>query len=640
MHPVQRKFLIHLLYTSLLLLCLASCVTTSLPKIQNETPEELYRQASAHYQKGDTATARRLFTKITLIDSSYADAYKGLSAISYDQAAYEKSTDLLKKHIALQPSPEPIIWHRLGLTGWYLQDYDQALEGFETYLKNAPPNSRLVTVTEKYVRDSRYLQELGTPVARNDRALSPAINTAAAEYLPALPADGERMIFTRRVRGQEDFFLAQKVEDVWVSAEPIDELNTSENEGAHFLSVDGRTLLFTRCGVRDDYGSCDLYFTTSDGKQWQAPRNLGPQVNTNAWESQPCLSADGKRLFFSSNRPGGKGGRDIWYLDRTKDGWSAATNLAVVNTVGNEESPYLHPDGHSLYFMSNGHPGHGGYDLFYHDLAGDQAVVNLGGSVNTREDEGAMSITLDGKTGYFARTVADDPARLNIDIFETPLPSSVRSVPTIFVEMEVYDAVTKERLATTALVHDLLQNKTFSSYRVSATGQSLVTLPSGGDYSLRIDKPGYTFYSQHIDLSQQSTKLDPIRLQVLLSPINNLAEDSEPIILRNIFFASGSADLLNASFAELDFLKTKMDKNAEMKIIIQGHTDDVGSAADNQRLSEARAKSVYDYLVTAGIDPARMQSRGFGEDRPLSPNMSEEGRKQNRRTEFVIVDSF
>ena len=266
-------------------------------------------------------------------------------------------------------------------------------------------NPQLSKKATKYLRDAQFMMVEPQTYNIEVATLPATINTEAAEYLPSLPASENLMVFTRRVRGQEDFYVSKYHNGNWLRAIALDDLNTAENEGAHCLSADGKLLIFTGCARRDGMGSCDLYFSVLREGIWTTPRNLGPQVNSKNWDAQPSLSASGTTLYFSSDRPGGQGGRDIWTVNRTSNGWGRATNLDMINTVDNEESPYIHFDDESLYFMSDGHPGFGGYDLFMtkKDRAW-QKPINLGHPVNTREDEGALHVDRLGLIGYFARS--------------------------------------------------------------------------------------------------------------------------------------------------------------------------------------------------------------------------------------------
>lgn len=197
--------------------------------------------------------------------------------------------------------------------------------------------------------------------------LGPSINSTDHEYLPSLTADGRTLVFTRRIMGQEDLFESTRRDTGWTKAVPLTEINTRDNEGAHCISADGNLLLFTACNRTSGLGSCDIFYSQKIDGRWRAPGGIGKPINSEFWESQPSLSADGRTLFFASDRPGGYGGSDIWvsYLDASNR-WTNPVNLGnTVNTTGSDQSPFLHPDGVTLYFSSDGHPGMGGTDLYF-----------------------------------------------------------------------------------------------------------------------------------------------------------------------------------------------------------------------------------------------------------------------------------
>ncbi|MCB0686074.1 MAG: OmpA family protein, partial [Saprospiraceae bacterium] len=493
---------------------------------------------------------------------------------------------------------------------------------------------------EKYLRDAEFLKSSVPEYATTIERLPATINTDAMEYLPSFPAREDIMIFTRRVRGQEDFFWSKMVNGEWQESRAIAELNTSENEGAHCLSADGKMLVFTACNRKDGLGSCDLYYALFDGQKWSAPANLGPDVNTRYWDGQPSLSANGRTLYFSSERPGGKGGRDLWKIDRKGGGWSQAVNLSSLNTPGNEEVPFVHAADESLYFMSDGLPGCGGSDLFISRKVDNewQAPKNLGRPINTSEDEGALHVNLAGTKAYFARSVFEGNNRPQIDIFSFDLPQPLRPAPATYVSIRILDKNTKQPLQAIVELINLSSSKVFTKILSDKKGEVLVCIPANEEYAANVSKTGYVFYSEHIQVLDLSTLIDPFEFDVLLSPTKEEVETiPEPIVLNNVFFATGSAALLDKSTYELNKLVGLLNESPDMKIQIRGHTDDVGNDDDNQILSEARAKAIYNYLLDKGIKAEQMTYVGFGENIPIADNQTPEGRQKNRRTEFLIM---
>lgn len=468
--------------------------------------------------------------------------------------------------------------------------------------------------------------------------LGDSINTADAEYAPALTIDQKTLIFTRNVSGHnEDFFISHLREDSsWGLATALGPpVNSGYNEGVQTVSQDGRLLMFTICNRPGGMGSCDLYYAQKEPSGWSAPRNLGPIVNSPYWDSQPCLSPDGGALYFVSNRPGGMGGSDIYVSKLGPDGrWGRPRNLGpATNTPGDESSPFLHADGQTLYFASNGWPGLGGVDLYYARSKPDgswQPPVDLGYPINTIDHDGSLFVAADGKTAYFASDRSDSRGKL--DIYRFQLYPEARPVRTLFVRGYVYDQQSGARLGATVDLIDLASGRTLTHIPTDRGGNYLVTLPVGKDYAFNVSREGYLFHSEHFSL-KDSAGHRPFEINIGLEPIRVNAR----MILRNIFFAFDKHELLPASRVELDKVVRLMKQNPGLRIRLDGYTDSLGTAAHNKQLSLARAQAVVSYLVAGGIAADRMAARGNGASNPVAPNDTESGRALNRRTELVVT---
>ena len=444
---------------------------------------------------------------------------------------------------------------------------------------------------------------------------------------------------------QEDFYVSHREADgQWSNRESLPgEINTSGNEGAQTLSADGNWMFFTACGRPDGRGSCDIYFSQKTDRGWSEPVNLGTPVNTPHWESQPSFSSDGRTLLFVSNRPGGRGGKDIWQATLQgfrNDGtpiFGDVINLGPnINTPKDENSPFLHHDNNTLYFASDGWPGMGGMDLFFsrRNVNGEwRSPVNLGYPINTPGDEIGLVINARGNRAYFSSD-GRDAANMSKNIYSFNLPAPLRPEPVLYVKGRVFDAETGETLPADFELKDL------SSGRVVVTTQSnkfsgefLVCLPLGGRYAFKADHPGYMFYSGHFNLHKDHSLDRPYQLDIGLQPIRQGVK----MTLENIFFETNSFELQAQSKIELDGLVKFLNDNMDVRILIGGHTDNIGQAAYNQRLSESRAESVFKYLVSQGINMNRLQYKGFGMNLPIADNATEDGRAKNRRTEITVL---
>ncbi|GAB4249217.1 MAG: hypothetical protein Kow0027_12000 [Saprospiraceae bacterium] len=564
----------------------------------------------------------------------------------YNQMGDYASAELqYEKAIAIDSTYLSSLYYSLGIVEFDQDKFSEAKAHFEKFLTLEREGTNRYQNARRYLANSEFAaRAVANPVPFEPKNIGSAINTAEDEYLPSLTADGEVLIFTAVRNGQEDFYRSKRADSTWMPAEPISAVNTEYNEGAQTITADGKLLIFTICNKPGGLGRCDLYFTEFKNGNWTPVRNLGRPVNSAAYESLPSLSAEGDALYFTSNRKGGFGGLDLWVSYRKPDGhWGEPVNLgSTINTPFDEQAPFIHPDGQTLYFMSKGHRGMGAYDLFLSrkDEKGNwSSPENLGYPINSRGNEGALTVSLDGKTAFYASDMPGGFGKNDIYYFE--LYEGARPQPVTYVKARVFDEATKKPLAALMEIFDLGSGQLVARKITGEDGEFLSTLPSGKDYALHVSKEGYLFYSDNFSLSGWTDFDSTFHIQVPLVKIPAGARDtgevSSPVVLRNVFFESGSADLLPKSRVELDKLYDLLVQNPALKIQINGHTDNVGSEQDNLELSLNRAKAVYDYLVEKGIDPGRLRYKGFGETKPVSSNDTEEGRSQNRRTEFQII---
>ncbi len=617
--------------------------------------KRLYERGYEYNKNGLWEKAIKDYTAAIEQAPNFIDAHYQLAAIYYNQKRYQEASKGLKKVIEIDSLYKPQAYYYLGFISWQKDKFEKAAHYFDKFLNSKSKSTALRSKAESYLKNCHFAATaLKNPVPFDPRPLSSIINTPYPEYLPSITAEGNTLVFTRRVRGQEDVFFSKKEQNEWQMPLPLEGINTPDNEGSQYISADGSLLVFVKCSDRSGYGSCDLYFSEKKGDSWTKPQNMGQPINTRAWESQPSLSADGRTLYFASSRKGSLGGRDIWRSQRNEAGeWSNPVNLGRrINTLADDEAPFFHPDNQSLYFMSKGHPGMGGYDLFLSkkEASGRWGIPqNLGYPINTKGNEGALFITLDGMTAYFAKDHLPEAATEKInsrkqpDIYAFELPEKWRPNPVTYAKAKVKDALSlKNIVAAKVEVIDLVSGEIFTTAKTDSHGNFLTCLPMGGNYALNIHKEKYFFHSENFELLEKSSLRAPFLLEIALQPIPDsdkpFAIKTQPIILKNVFFESGSAELKAVSLSELDRLKELLVENPNLNIQINGHTDSIGSESDNLQLSENRAEAVKNYLVEQGIHPSRLQHKGFGESQPIDTNETETGRKNNRRTTFVLID--
>ena len=589
---------------------------------------------------------------------THIDAQLDRAGVLYSMGKLAEAETAYEAAYALAPEHEPRTLFFLGEAEYRQNKFDEALPRFEAFLRTDPRSERLRTKAENYVRTSEFAaRAVGNPMPFDPKPMPEAVNSPGAEYLPTISPDGSTMIYTKVVRGQEDFYLSNFDGENWSPAVPIEGLNSIENEGAQTVTADGNYIVFTACNRPGGLGSCDLWFSERIDGEWTPPANLGPNINTRGWDSQPSISADGKWLYFASKRKDGFGGSDLYIALRREDGtWTQPLNLGdKINTPSDDESPFIHPDDQTLYFMSKGHPGMGGFDLFFsrrNPKGVWQQPENLGYPINTTASEGALFITLDGSTAYFASDRTDFSGNDSAfdrpdgggqtDIYYFELPETLRPRPVTYVRARVFDADTKQPLDAAMDFVKLPGDASYVNATTGSDGELLVTLPRSTDYALNVHREGYFFHSENFALTDEELSTDPYELDIYLRPLPTpssavVPARSEPIVLRNVFFETASAELKPESERELNRLVELLEQNPTIRIQINGHTDQIGSELDNQQLSEARARSVVAYLKQRGIAGTRLESRGFGETMPVAENDTAAGRRLNRRTEFEVL---
>ncbi|MDX1630107.1 MAG: OmpA family protein, partial [Fulvivirga sp.] len=554
------------------------------------------------------------------------------------------ATDYMLKTLQIQPDHAGASFE---LAGIYIQqgNYQEALKYAEKYLSMNPRHRERKKEAERMVENANYaLEHIDKESEINPRPLPANINQFTMQYFPVITADQQHLIYTIRrgttMNHDEDLMIASKLENgEWGNPESISpNINSAFNEGTSTISADGRTLIFISCHGRKGYGSCDLYISQKTGNEWSVPKNMGPNINSSAWDSQPSLSADGRVLYFISNRPGGKGLRDIWVSQLQEDGktWAKPVNLGdSINTPYDEVSPFIHFNGNTLYFASNGRPGFGGFDIYYARKKSNDGWTsprNIGYPVNTGEDQVSLFITPDGKTGYYSHESLSDPDKKGeLYYFELPPTAQVEQRAS-YVKGRVYDAQTKEPLGAEIELIDLANDQTISFvHSDSISGKYLVVLPEGSKYAFYVNKRGYIFKS----LSFSFQEGDSGRLEIDI-PLEKVAVGARTV-LKNIFFDFDKHTLKESSKTELRKVISFLNNNPEVNIEISGHTDNVGSAVYNQQLSEKRAEAVYQFLVENGINGSRLTFKGYGQTQPVTANDSDEARQRNRRIEFKIV---
>ena len=605
-----------------------------------------FEEAKNFYQQRDDVQALQKLEEAIEADKNFIEAYILRGEIFFDHRKYEEMVESYEKILEINPEFSNLIYFYLSEGYINTGRYDEAQKCINKFLSYSGLSATQINKAKNRLKQCDFaIYAKAHPVEYEPINMGAKINTEFAEYLPALTLDENTLVVTTCYGGdynmrmcQEDFFISKKVNGEWQQAVNLGApLNTNENEGAQTISADGNLMFFTACNRVGGMGSCDIYFSMKVDGQWLEARNLGFPVNTNMWESQPSFSADGRTLYYTSNRQGGLGNKDIWMSVLQNDGsWSRPENLGYqINTEEEDMSPFIHPDNNTLYFASDGRVGMGSLDLYVvrKDAENNWGTpVNLGYPINTHEEESGLIVNSKGDLAFFSTDRLGGFGSL--DLYQFNLHEAAQPTAVTYVHGNVFNAETKAPLMAKCQLFDLdTEKKVMEIISNSVTGEFLVPLPTNKGYALNISKDGFLFYSENFSLEAMQTADKTYEMQIPLQPI----KAGEVVILRNVFFDTDSYVLLPESNVELDKLVEFLTKNQTIRIEIGGHTDNVGSEEHNKILSENRAKAVYDYLVLNGINAGRLTYYGFGFSKPIAPNDTEQGRALNRRTEFKIL---
>jgi outer membrane protein OmpA-like peptidoglycan-associated protein/tetratricopeptide (TPR) repeat protein len=601
---------------------------------------------------------------------------------SYLYSNYKlKALPFLEKALKLDPLVDPQIHYILAKVYHLDMQWDKAIgeyKAFQGTLKSMSEFKDLIEEVNKHIAECLTGKELvKNPLRVFIDNVGPEINSQYPDYGPVISADESVMMFTSRrpntTGGQidpgineyfEDVYISTKKDGKWAPAMNMGKpINTEDHDANSGLSADGQKVL-----IYIGKNNGDLYESELKGDSWSKPERMNKNINTDFHESSACYTPDGKSVYFVSDKPeGGLGDRDIYISTKDEKGkWGKPVNLGPpINTQYGEEGVFLHPDGKTLYFSSQGHKTMGDYDIFksvYDDKTKTWSEPeNMGYPVNTPDADVFFVISASGKHGYYASFNSngygekdiymitflgkEKPmvmnnednllASLTAPVKETVIAPvmQIKEAQLTILKGVITDDVTKKTLEATVEIIDNLKNEIIASFTSnSSTGKYLVSLPAGRNYGIAVKKENYLFHSENFDIPATAAYQEVVKDVAL----KNIAVGSK-IILKNIFFDFDKATLRPESTNELERLTKLLNDVPTLKIEISGHTDSKGADAYNKTLSNNRAKAVVDYLITKGIAADRLTSVGYGEEQPISTNDTEEGRQLNRRTEFKIL---
>jgi outer membrane protein OmpA-like peptidoglycan-associated protein/tetratricopeptide (TPR) repeat protein len=648
--------------------------------VYSQNTKDLVAEGNRYYMKKDYKRALETYLKALTInpDDALINSKVGLSYL-YSEAK-SKAAKYISKAYRLNPAVDDRIDYHLGIAFQNTNEFQKAIDHFKEFKKKKRYLAEIADkkIAECLIADSLSQFELNVKIQNLG-----GINTTFSEYSPLISGDGNTLIFTSNrgdqnappgTKNYEDIYITRKTASGWELPKKISSnINQKFNDAAASLSPDGKTLF-----LYYEAGAGDIYTSVLQNNEWSKPTPLGKNINSSLfWETSASMSADGKKLYFASNRPGGIGELDIYVSEMGAKGeWGKATNLgSIINTADNEDAPFIHPDGVTLYFSSDGHPTLGNSDIFMSEFKDNKwkKPENIGWPINSWEYDGFFTISTDKTTGYYSTSkegglgeadiysitflqprfkpkpkppvaVVEPPkppvkiieasaAPKNVDFIDPMVQKSKAQKVVTILKGTVIDENTAAPLIASISLVDNETKKVITKITTSTSGEFELAIPHGGNYGVATEKVGYLFNSINFNLPKFA-EYQEIDTHIIMVR----AEVGSKVILKNIFFEVGQADLKQSSVSEVEKIQQLLVSDPGLKVQINGHTDNTGNAVTNKALSLKRASSVVNYLVSHGVSASRVSAKGYGSERPIVSNDDEQGgREINRRTEIEII---
>ena len=579
-----------------------------------------------------------------------AEALWESGSLAYEMGSLNRAQSDLEELTELCPIYNIEAWYYLGMTYYNQQDYSSAAEAFQTYLDEGPGYpEREEEAIKSQQRASLIGKLLENPVPFDPKPVRD-LSTDLDEYLPAFSPDNSIMLFTRgtikidkkpygseRVR-VEQLTISEMIEGVFTEGNALPKpFNKGLNEGGASIAIDNNEIFITICNSEDGYGSCDLYSTIHDGFVWGDLINLGPTINDSMWQSQVSVAADKNTLFFTSDREGGFGGKDIWIGRRDSTGaWTILENAGpTINSEYDEQSPFIHPDDNTLYYSTNNPAlAMGGYDIAIIRKLQDGSWAtpeNIGYPINSEKDDIGFFVSTNGKEAFFASNKLKGEG--GYDVYGFPLYEDARPIKLLFVKGQILDENGQVLSNVSIELKDLVTNEITEIEIDESTGKYIINEHFENDQLMTVNRDGF-FYGAKVISKEDEEFEAPGQIDFKLRQLM-VGQSFE---IENILFDTDSYVIAESSKLELLGLVRFMEVNPLVSIEVAGHTDNVGSPTDNLALSDNRSKAVRQFLIENGIDASRLKAKGYGEKVPIASNDTEQGRALNRRTEVEILD--
>jgi outer membrane protein OmpA-like peptidoglycan-associated protein len=658
-----HSFLLMLIYPLLLFLITFMANNASgqseieCPEYHNNRTDKIFDRAIRAYRSYDYSEAIKNLNEVIRDEPDYVEAYFLLGLIYIDDSRMnlDAARENFSEVVRICPSYDIYAYYHLARIAYGAGEYAQTTEYINHFLEDVD----LIRNDDDYqeaiqlLEYSKFYDEtLNNPVPFNPKPVR-GISTQMDEYLPIISPDNEMALFTRRiripprrdditpqVRYKERFMYSFRTGETFAEGAMMpDPFNRNDNEGGATLTIDNKQLFYTLCRYSSGstYYNCDICFSEKTNGSWSPIESISAKVNLpDAWDSQPSITSDGNTLYFVSDREGGYGGYDIYKTMRDSSGqWRHPQNLGpIINSPGNEKSPFIHTDSQTLYFSSDGLMGLGGYDIFFTKRNTDgywDDPKNIGSPINSFDDDVGFFVSTDGHYGYFASNKYNGIGGWDLyyfDLYEEARPEKV-----LFVKGKVEENEEDGFVGTRVELKNVETKKITHVPVDTTTGEYVAALPFRNDFIMTVKRKGYVQESKYLSrIDPRYTS--PVELLVNLRPI----EVGMSYRLNDIYFDFNSFELRPESKVVIEEFEAFLKENPNLKVSIEGHTDNIGNNQDNLILSEKRARAVYDHLIYLGIPSSQILYKGYGETKPIVSNESEEGRARNRRTEFVIIE--
>ncbi|MDP1621724.1 MAG: OmpA family protein [Bacteroidales bacterium] len=623
----------------------------------NKKADKAYKTGIDYFREGSYNLAGQQMRSVINSEPDCVDAYFVLGLVNFKKPDnnLKEAERNFRKVVELCPGYDVYTYYYLGEIHYGRENFDLAVKNLTEFLKDVDKikNDKDYNRAADLLKYAAFYLELTKKPVPFEPKVVEGISTPGNEYLPILSPDNQMALFTREIkidpnknsliqetRIKERFFYSMRMDDgrFETGEEMPEPFNIYDNEGGATLTADNNTLCYTVCKFDKvkKYLNCDIYMSENIGGEWTQIKSLSDKINLpGSWESQPTISADGRTLYFVSDRTGGFGGYDIYRSIKGSAGeWGTPINLGpTINSKGNEKSPFIHPDGKTLYFSSDGLMGLGGYDIFFTKISDEGTWLkpkNIGYPINSPEDEVGFFVSTDGKQGFFASNKFNGKG--GWDLYSFDLYDAARPERVLFIRGNVKSELSAEPLKAHIELKNIETKRISEIPMDTITGNYVAVAPFNSDYIMTIKKADHVYESKYISKVDSVFKA-PAKVDIEMKPI----EVNKSYRINDIYFPFNSFELTPESKVVLDQLLDFLTENHSISIQVQGHTDNIGNDAGNLILSENRAQSVYNYLIEQGISETRLTFIGYGKSMPVADNSTDEGRANNRRTVFVIT---